>query len=407
MIILTLAVALVTAAAASPAGGDYCGRESIPAYSPATAHESAHGQLVTVNAFFRHGMRSDFHKHGCFPNRQQTEYTCSLHSQFGVTPHSGTNLVKKFKSGCEIGQILDYAEVQMNRIGEYLVSAYGDHITGPDLYLRSTDTQRTLASLDLVLNVVGKKSNGEHLPVETDEFQYDSLNLNYQECGRANQINAAFTSVLESVGRTDSEFNECAARWKQEIGTDFSISESGDCLFAPHCAQVPLPDNIKPSDELFACVTGIYNKVRGLKYGYSKDVPEWADSGIEYCRLATGPFMRDLYGMMGHKSGLWATHDDTLACMLTQMGLWDGVWPKYGALVVFELYENGHVRVLRDGVEIGWKNSPGDIVPDIIVDPGKYAEECAREFDPNPTRWYHYLFRVLGVIAIIALVVSL
>ena len=362
---------------------DYCGIGDIPPYHPpAEDLLEKVGSLKSVNVFFRHGTRGDYHKNSCYRNKQQTSYKCSMDTRFEIlgSPDVHGGLVKKYKAGCQVGQLLDYASVQMDRLGRYLRETYPSLATDPDIYLRSTDIQRTLASLDLLLGVIrpgDKKSS-----VVTDEFEYDSLDLSYQDCRRANDINDSFRSSPGFLDlMNEDSYKQCKATWFLEIGTEFNLAESGDCLFSPKCAGVPLPGKIVPSDSLFQCVFEIYNKVRQLKYSFTAD-PDWRDKGREYCLLATGVFMREFHQVIRERnmSGLWATHDDTIACMLSMLDIWDGVWPKYASFVVFEYYSAGQVRILRDGRILTWFDKLSDIVPDDIVNESKYNEDCSKPY---------------------------
>ena len=73
------------------------------------------------------------------------------------------------------------------------------------------------------------------------------------------------------------------------------------------------------------------------------------------------------------ESGLWATHDDVLACILGNMQLWDGQWPGYATFVAFETFGDGSIRVLRDGVEL----KRGIDLADLIHAGIDYQSECA------------------------------
>jgi hypothetical protein len=379
-----LSAVVIDSSADSFTQTDYCGTSGIPPYSPREIGES---RLESVNVFFRHGTRGDYRRNSCYRNGEQTVYKCGIDTIFSLDAKP-SRLVKGYKGGCQIGQLLDYATVQMDRLGSYLGNTYPLLLEHP-LYLRSTDIQRTLGSLDMLMAQMFESKDSKPFIITTDEFDYDSLDLSNRDCDRASKLDDFFkqSSALRNILES-SEYSKCAEQWKKEIGTDFSISESGDCLFAPKCAQVPLPGNIIPSSDLFSCVFDLYNTVRQVKYSY-QDADDWRQNGKEYCRLATGPFMRELFHEAEEegKSGLWATHDDTLACMLSMLGLWDGIWPKYASFVVFERYQDGSVRVLRDGAQIGiFPDGYLDIVPRFIRDEQLYKKQCAssKQLDEDP-----------------------
>ena len=363
------------------AADDYCGKSDIPKTTG-----SWNAEIQNVHVFFRHGARTDFHRTTCFPNKSQTRFSCSLTSEFSLVTSpsisSHSRLSKSYKDGCQVGQLLDYAKIQMNRLAEYLKSTYAAIFTNATnkLYLRSTDTVRTLGSLDMLLGDLFA-SQSDPFVVHTQDTDSDALIMGNQECELANQLDAEFLSSKPFLAATtDSEyFKTCARMWKAEIGTDFNLNDSPDCLFAPECAGVPLPNNLVPSKELSACVSNIHSTVLQIKYGAADS--EWKQNGIQFCQLKIAPFLSDFYTLSQNassaSSGLWATHDDTIACILAAMGAWDGVWPKYAGFVAFETHKSGAVRVIRDGIEIAWKNSIDLIVPPWMRNPNAYMNACS------------------------------
>ena len=374
---------------------DYCGRKDLPAY----IHPSDGKKVEKVHAFFRHGMRTDFQAHSCFPNHAMPAYQCSLRTEIGLRAESENRgpslLVKKYKSGCEIGQLVDYAEVQMKRISKYLKQGYS-HLLGSDsLYLRSTDKSRTLGSLDIVISNLW---NEKRASVNTEEFDTDPLDLGYRKCQRVNDLNNQFpnSAGVRAITLDSEYFRSCQAMWVEEVGTEFNIGEAGDCLIAPQCANVPLPNELIPSKELYACVKNIYNSLRLLKY------KQWKE-GADFCPLATTPIWNELLDVSKQKTvSLWASHDDTIACMLSSMGVWDGVWPQYASLVIFEELSDGSVRVLRDGQVLlerkgGWTN----LLPDIAFNREKYEKSCQKREEAGISPYANLLLRGLGVSALV------
>ena len=340
---------------------DYCGRSEIPVYE-------SNGQVPTdVYIFFRHGARTDFQRTMCFIDGEQTEYTCGIDSGFftakGVGPE--VSFTKKYMEGCQIGQLLDYALVQMGRLGEYLNHAY-EFAEKTDVYLRSTDTERTLGSLDILVTKIGLTQGFVH----TTDFSRDSLDLNTPSCPRATYLNEIFAHSDSFQNYIQGEeYTQCAQLWKSEIGTEFNLRESGDCLFASMCANAKLPRSLQPSETLYQCVTNVFNHVRRLRYGNIANDP-WTQQGIEYCQLAIVPFLREL-----KTNSLVATHDDTLACMLSAWKLWDGVWPKYASFITIEKHGE-FFRIYRDGIKISDFGSLVDNHDFLNPDNDAYTRAC-------------------------------
>jgi hypothetical protein len=400
-----------------PAFEAYCGRDPLPPFQPPDDGSS----LISVNTFFRHAMRADYRRSSCFPNHKQTIYEPSIESEFALqfgTHLNGSSavsnrLVKKYRSGFQVGQMLDYGKNQMMDLAQYLLSAYPQLISPSSigsLYLRSTDVQRTLGSMSILLDAIAGDASSAQFAVGTDDFDYDPLNLNCQSCQRASDIYDQFQSSDSLTKFLNSKaYTDCASRWKSEIGTPFD-TQSNDCLMAPYCARVPLPGNLVPSSELLQCVEDVSLRLRHLRYGFDP-VDPWSDNGREFCNLATAPFMRDLYSNVKQNvSGLWATHDDTLTCMLTNLDMWDGQWPRYASFLSFEVYENGRVRLVRDGVELGWKESVEEMLSGEQRDEKVYEATCARSAGAEASVGWggtllSYSLRALGAMSLVGLVI--
>lgn len=302
---------------------EYCGRSELPAYIP-----PENGRIVEkVHVFFRHGMRTDFQKHSCFPNNAQPAYSCSLDTEMGIKSHnsgSGHLIVKKYSSGCEVGQLLDYAQTQMNRLANFLKHNYMK--TQDKIFLRSTDKTRTLGSLDLLLSqLADDKDNSVTMnQVHVEEFGEDPLSLNDHRCHKVSFLENAFWSstAFQRVTVDSPDYEKCSSLWVDEIGTPFDLTQVGDCLVAPQCAHVRLPNNIEPSSELYACVKNLFNGIQELRYNANNE-NVWSE-GKEYCQLATRSIWADLLDVSRSDTrvSLWATHDDVIACMLSSLSLW-------------------------------------------------------------------------------------
>ena len=389
----------------------YCGRGRIPTY-PAPHLDAT---LVSVNTFFRHGIRADYRRTTCFSNGAQTAFSSSLLTSFDIEPMSKEGscvgqLVKRYGRGFQVGELLDYAETQMFRLAKYLQHAYplfyGEENLA-DAFLRSTDVERTLGSMNLLVKNLAGDSPVPSFIVHTDDFEYDPLNLNCQNCQRALEIANSFTSTEEykDVLKSD-EYADCEARWLNEIGTSFDITQSFDCLMAPACAKVPLPGGVVASDELMQCVSDLALELRRLRYG--------SPEGVEFCQLATYPFMIDLLkNVQRHVSGLWAAHDDTLVCILSAAGLWNGKWPKYASFITIEAYSNDRIRIVWDGAEVGILDNLRMLVMPGVENTTDYKTVCNRQINhenakyDDESNWPGLagVTRMLGVLSVVLLVV--
>ena len=377
----------------------YCGRVRIPSYPPA----SMNSNLVTVNTFFRHAIRADYRRTTCFPDGAQTQFKSAWTSSFDIRGDQGDGscngqLMKEYARGFQVGELLDYAETQMSRLARYLQQAYPRVYTAENLqnlFLRSTDVERTLGSMKLLLRNIAGGSRIPSFTLHTDDFEYDPLNLNCQECRNALEIANSFTSSEEyqEIIHGD-EFTECANRWTNEIGTSFDITQSFDCLMAPACANVALPGDISASEELLQCVSDLTLKIRRLRYGSPR--------GTRFCQLATFPFIHQLVeNIHDGISGLWAAHDDTLVCVLSAAGLWNGKWPRYASFLTVETYSDGKMRVIWDGFEVAVLDDISSLTMPGISNPKDYKEACNVVYsaDRSPTDATESLWVDLGKIA--------
>lgn len=402
-----LVFAKCTFARDGQAVGNYCGTEEIAEYP----EWDSGPELLSVNTFFRHGTRADYRRTTCFKQGAQTMYTSSLSTGFELlTVHNSTparnTISKNYKRGFQVGEILDYSAIQMKRLGTYLRESYPniyEKTNLRNLFLRSTDTQRTLGSLNLLLSNLEGESKELSYVVETDDFEYDPLNLNCQSCLKASQIRDDFPhseEFLELLAST--QYFQCAKRWKDEVGTDFDISQGFDCLIAPTCAKVPFPGDLVPSDTLIECVSELALAIRRMRYSSS--------NGVDFCQLATAPFLVDLLdNIESNKSGLWSTHDDTLVCILSSAGIWDGEWPHYGAFISIESYADKSIRVIRDGVDIARLSIEGIVREDIRSREG-LMHRCNRAVsvptvaeEPEVLQSVGWGVRLMGVFSIVGL----
>ena len=383
---------------------EYCGRSELPKYIPPDQGRS----VEKVHVFFRHGMRTDIQRHSCFPNNEQPAYTCSLNTEVGVRssskgPENARILVKKYSSGCEVGQLLDYAETQMARIADFLRSNYGSR----KMILRSTDKTRTLGSIDLLVTHLGDAAPAT---VHTQEYEEDPLSLNDNSCAMKAYLDSTFRSSTAFKRVTvDSEyFSNCASRWVEEIGTPFDLVQVGDCLVAPQCAEVPLPGGSHASPDLYACVENVFNSVRQLQYN-ANSTGSWTE-GKDYCKLAT----RSLWGEVlkvsaaqDYSMSLWATHDDVIACLLSSLSLWNGKWPRYASLLVIEELSDGRIRILHEGIPIFETSTWTTLLPEFVFDDNMYRHACEIETEISQSTFADLLLRGVGVSALLNAIVPL
>ena len=360
----------------------YCGASPPHSYQPDLS-------LEAVEIFFRHGARTSLEDDACFAGKQ-ANYECAKTSIFGINKETLT-ISKQYPGGCETGQLLlPLASSQLSNLAKWIKETYklsesectGNFFNSPSTTtFRSTDKQRTLATLLEVTRNLFPEEYTTPLEVITADYDTDALCMN-RPCPRAAYLSSEYkrTKIHAEIFETAQE---CGKRWKSEVGTEFA-AHALDCLLSARCAKASLP--VEVSDELFECVYDTVMKDRAAFYGKVVDgSSEFVDRSREFCRLSVSPVFEELRSKWAEnsKSGLVATHDTTLICMLQALGgLWSGRWPKYAESISFENHlidGESFFKVIVDGepVKDSYDNLffPMSVLDDIIMNDDCYLKE--------------------------------
>ena len=346
--------------------------------------------LTSTQIVIRHGARGEHQKTTCFNDGQQTKYTCGHSTAFELVSKPGLvakspGLVKVYHgdaAACSQGQLLDLGIEQVSRLGQWLKASYGSSHLNPSnlerIRLYSTDTQRTFATLDILTSELFPNQQTPFL-VETVEFLDDIFALKLPTCPAFVHLRSTFESSPSYIQKTDSrKFRKCAALWKRTFHTDLDLKYADDCLLSSYCANVPLPGNPAVPPALFQCVMDISFALRGIKLG-GDPLNTYYLNGQRICQLNTFRVFQSFAESVkkGDVAGLYSLHDETFVCLLTSLGIWDGVWPKYAEAMAFEYYSDGSVRIVRDGKAIA-------LLPnldlDLVRDEAQWTNLCKREF---------------------------
>jgi hypothetical protein len=158
---------------------------------------------------------------------------------------------------------------------------------------------------------------------------------------------------------SSEEFAQCQDQWKSHFGTKLDLKYADDCLISAYCNNATLPTNEAVPPELLDCVISTSFELRALKLGGIAE-SQYHPFGLEVCQIGAYKVFKQLNNAVyqGFFSGLFSIHDETYVCLLTSLGLWDGVWPKYASFIAWEFYDDNLVRVIRDGIEIGRVSAP-------------------------------------------------
>ena len=337
---------------------DYC------ALQGPVAREEVAGDFLgprrSVQILFRHGARTEHRRSPCFLSGKRAKYECDEKTGFqlvssGAHKSKHLSVTKTYSSdasSCSIGQLLDQGLSQAARLGQHLKRTYSefseDNLERITRY--STDTQRTMGTLSVVLEELFPLT-AMPIPVSTSEFDEDIFALNIPSCPFFDELrrNYGKSELFQQTKRT-SAFKQCAAKWKDAYKTELDLRYSDDCLLSAYCAGVPLPDGLLIQPEIFRCVMDISFRLRREKLGA---VPEstYYNNGTRMCEIGSLKVFNELLRSVesNNVGGLYAIHDETFVCLLTHLGIWDEVWPKYAEYLAFEFYFDNTVRVVRNG----------------------------------------------------------
>jgi hypothetical protein len=325
----------------------YCGLEGPLDHTP----EITGYKFRSFQVMFRHGARASLSDETCFGGR--ANYTCPLETTFGLETSDEMQAIHKLyeePGGCMRGQLLtEHAIPQIQKVSDWVENTYGKYLDAGKLSFRSTDIQRTLASMYFFKNILfrGKSKSS----VLTREYEGDALAMN-RVCPKAASLEAEFAAAQEVQElRSGSKYQRCARRWKEIVKTEFSPS-AFDCLMSSRCAGVVLPGGLEIPDDLFACTVELESEIRKLKHGVTPS--SYQQKALEACSLNVMPVLSEIRTKLeSGQSGFIASHDSTIACLLQTVGkLWDGIWPKYAETLVFENFSRdgkNFVRIVRNG----------------------------------------------------------
>lgn len=340
---------------------DYCGREGPQAYESRALEPGI--KLESVQVLFRHGARGEHQRSKCFGG-EQTKYSCTMQTGFQLISSSNndlrtTQLIKHFESdskSCSLGQMLDVGVDQVNRLGKYLGAAYGvSHFNDKTLskvHLYSTDTQRTMGTLSVLLSKLFPNSPGP-FNVNTRELDEDYFGLNVPQCPLHRKLRSEFaeSQMYKRVTATE-KFKRCKKLWKELFGTEFEIFKSDDCLVSAKCADVPLPNGKEMNASLFECTMDASFYLKKARLGAFPE-SSYFKEGKTVCEIASFLVFEKLRESVrkGEIGGLYAIHDETFSCLLSALGLWgpDAIWPRYAEALAFEFFSDNKVRIVRNG----------------------------------------------------------
>ena len=349
----------------------YCGSEGPREYK---SQQIPGFQLSSVQVLFRHGARTSLQDIACF--HAHAEYTCLQESTFSLSGGVESLLLKQYPGGCERGQLLTSAAEQLKRVANWVRETYPRHFqVAGDLSFRSTDLQRTLASMLYLKDFLFPQV--KDIQVSVDEYSDDALASNFQTA-RSLQLQDEFVnSTAHKQVLASEEYRQCRELWEKEIGTEY-VPVAMDCLLSAHCANITLPRGLVYSESLLECVVNV--EVRDRKAFFGQSDTDFKSRGLEMSLLRIQPLIDEINKRLdAGQSGLMASHDTTIVLLLQGLGgLWDGNWPKYAETLVLERHvsltdkQKTVTRVVRDGVAISTLQQDSLISHDSVLEDNQW-----------------------------------
>ncbi|XP_012275172.1 prostatic acid phosphatase-like [Orussus abietinus] len=355
--------------------------------------------VVFVNILFRHGDRTPVDP---YPN----------------DPYNNESLWP-----VPFGQLTNTGKHQQLLLGRWIRKRYShllsEEYSPYDVYIRSTDVDRTLMSAEANLaglyppkgDQVWDNMSWMPIPVHTIPEKQDFLLAGKKYCSRYN-YELAKVLASEEMKKINEENRKLYAYLTEKSGKSVASLEEVEYIYnilyieslynktLPEWTKSVFPDKLKPlAAESFK--TPAYNKILQ--------------------RLKSGPLLGEMIEHMVLKSKktlsphrkLWmySAHDITVANMLMTLGLFQPHSPPYAASVMIELRVNSKNQYF---VTVLYRNSTED--PILMTLPGCIAECPLSQFirltkDVIPTNWekecsaewekYEYSVNTTAIVAIL------
>ncbi|KAL0099652.1 hypothetical protein PUN28_019804 [Cardiocondyla obscurior] len=283
------------------------------------------GTIVFANVLYRHGDRTPVRPYKNDPYRNESSWP---------VPY---------------GQLTNVGKHQHLLLGRWLRKRYSDFLsdtyTPHDIYVRSTDVDRTLMSAEAnlaglyppVKNQIWDSLKWMPIPVHTTPEKFDNILKGSKHCPRYNyEMEKVLRSPeIEHMNKSNKKLYEYLTENSgDKINSFKKVEHLYDVLFIeqlynktlPQWTKSVFPDKLKPIT-IFSFMLESYNKILQ--------------------RLKSGPLVKEMIHHMVKKAQntlqpdrkLWiySAHDETVANMLMTLDLFEPHCPPYAALILIEL----------------------------------------------------------------------
>jgi hypothetical protein len=223
------------------------------------------------------------------------------------------------------------------------------------IYLRSDDDPsfRTEMSGEFLLRGMFNTQQEITLLWHTGDFALDEIAPNPAVCPALISVGEDAMASREWLQYNESDWVKDLDRRMEEELPGYKWEHMLDCLGTTSCTNRPFPSTFTAGTLADAFQHGAM--LKAFKFA-------WNDA--YYSKLGIGPFMKELLdnmrarvqGQSALRFGLFLGHDTSVLPLLAALGVWEGVWPPYSSLLVFELYEGKgdqyFFRLVYDGKEL-------------------------------------------------------
>ena len=299
-------------------------------------------RLIQIQLLTRHGDRTPLHP---LPKKlQNVVWNCSAVDDDEVSSLESTiTLNKRYVEGrealrgnCMLGQLTVVGESQHRRLGQRFRETYVDslnflsaNLNKSEIYLRSTDTERTIRSALNFLTGLYPTAD-ESMDINVVESVKDNAFPNRKYCPLLGKMLSHLKKNEKYRQYYDLKLKHLEKQYSETWGFPVDLFHLNDVLRARFCHGQPFPPDMttKDAESIMKHISMMYL---------------FLDFPSEIKSLALGSFFQDwLKNFQSEKKFvLYSNHDSTLRIILSAFGLLDArAWPPYASHIVLELWEN-------------------------------------------------------------------
>ncbi|KAI5167036.1 lysophosphatidic acid phosphatase type 6 [Nematocida sp. AWRm78] len=266
--------------------------------------------------------------------------------------HMGTARPLRFKivqnSGrqfnCAPGQLTDTGRANLFGLGEWFRKKYVEdkglispHFNNKEFNLRSTNFQRTLESLQSLMQGMYKNSSGP-MDVTVVDLTQDSLTSN-KHCPRLKALkDASHQSIKKMFEPESNKIRDYFTKNHSKFFASLSPYAIYDLIVSSRAHGftefLRVPKSIMSSLENYSVQLWFnhLNTKEALSLNTGNLLKEIADQMVIKCTDTAS----DL------KASIFSAHDITVYPLLMAVGINNMKWPKFGANIVFELFKDAN-----------------------------------------------------------------